>query len=99
MLSHSSLTSLSTTCYQHLSLSDLLKGNLLTRMQLLVQLGDWQYVLLPVLFTALEEIGDACLEVSGGAAAHLGLVYTAGGLHWGPVLASRSCTTKARLLS
>ena len=63
MLSHSSLTSLSTTCYQHLSLSDLLKGNLLARMQFLVQLGDWQNVLLPVLLSALKEVGDTCLKV------------------------------------
>ena len=50
------------------SSSNLLEGDLLAGMPLLVQLRDRQHVLLPVVFSALDEVGDAVLDIGEGDA-------------------------------
>jgi hypothetical protein len=71
--------------------SDPLECDLLARVQLLIQLRYRQYILLPVLLTALEEVVHTCLQVS-----HWLLLSTPGlggatQLNGGAVLASGSC--------
>ena len=66
-------------------------------MKLLIQFGDGQYVLLPVLLTTFEEVGHARLQVTTCQS----ILRLCGAAHfdWGPILAAGTCIYTIMLIS